>query len=154
MSENPFMKPDYLYETNIMENNECLFSQIKQIKVAGLEIKTYPVYHITESGTHVLFSELSYSISPEATVSYGQASTTVMATSSSVTYEYSPGEVLNTAVTTVTRAEPVSSSSAVTTNATTRSLDNKRRETPEENRAKKLEQNRLAGIYNLAFIIL
>ncbi|CAB4479654.1 hypothetical protein RhiirA1_469314 [Rhizophagus irregularis] len=144
MSEISLMKSDYLYETNIMENYERLFPQVKQIKVSGLEIKTQPVYHITESEAHVSFSELSYLISPEATVSYGQASTTVMTTPSSVTYEYSPGGILNTAVTTVTKAETESSSPAETTFISTGSLNNKRRETPEEKRAKRLERNRIA----------
>jgi hypothetical protein len=145
------LNTDFLYETNI--------------KVAGLEIKTQPDYHITAVEPYVSFSELSYSPaaqvsynSPAATVSYGQASTTILTTPSSVTYEYSPGRVSNAVETTVTKAESELTSSIdiiadsfteflVKHNESSEVKRNKHKKSPEEKRANKLEKNRIAGIF-------
>jgi hypothetical protein len=153
-SENLLIKSEFMYENDIMENNikshKRSSPQIEQIKVAKLKIKTEPDYHITASEPYVSFSELSYLTSPATGVLYGQASTTVMTTPSSVTYEYSPGRVSNAIATTVTKEESESTSSAEVINTSIGSYSSfasdEHIESLEEKQAKKLAKNRIAGI--------
>ncbi|RIA83944.1 hypothetical protein C1645_742709 [Glomus cerebriforme] len=159
-SENLMMSNDFLYEANIVENNnnnhEHFISQIGQITVAGLEIETQPDYYFygTTVSPYVPYaplSELSYLNSPETAVT-------------TVSYEYSPVMFTNAVATRnasnlvgiiplATTTTSATTSSAEKTSVSTFSysrdvLNDSPDETPETKRSKKLERNRIAGIFN------